>query len=78
MRFEVDSLIAPFLTFEQPNAADSKHIAKVSYNGSRDILELNKQQSVFPLKVTILNSYDQLSDTIYSINLKIACSVYPD
>ena len=76
--FSVEPEIAPFLTFEQPDPADTEHVLKVTFNGSNDVLALTKYRNIFSFSVTLHNNFDQRSDQTYSSTVRITCQVYHD
>lgn len=51
--------------------------ASLGYNGDPEIQKANKLGSVLPMKVILVNSYDQDSDPYY-VNIRLECTLDPD
>ena len=50
--------------------------ASLSYNGDPEIQKANKLGSVIPMKVILVNAYDQESDPYY-FNIRLQCTLDP-
>lgn len=74
IRYEPDPLITEYLNFNQPTATSN---GVITYNGDINVLKLNGRQPSFPVKLTILNSFDQES-VPYTVQVMLKCKVTSD
>ena len=54
-----------------------QQVASLGYNGDPEIQKANKLGSILPMKVILVNSYDQDSDPYY-VNIRLECILDPD